>query len=298
MSEISARGSEATTRAGTGSSPRNSTVMSSIVWTTCAAVATLPSAEISTPEPISLNRAMPSAVTSWPRDRMTTTDGLTRRKASPRVSPPTRGGTATRNASAAMTAPRRLPIRTPPARKPPSSIRPAVQQVQRVHQRRHLLVGPEPLLVDRHDRVRAVERGQRAVDLRLEGVVSAAHHERVRLVGDDLATQPKLRAILRGRQEAREQEVVRRVGVEPSLLEALQSVLMIGDVDDLGLDGCGVQSGRERFFGGRVGNQAHPLAGQILHASHARSRRRQETRAVDEDQIGRASVGKEGGARG
>ncbi len=70
------------TRAGTGSSPRNSTVMSSIVWTTCAAVATFPSAEISTPEPISLKPTVPSAVTSWPRARITTTDVLTRRYAS------------------------------------------------------------------------------------------------------------------------------------------------------------------------------------------------------------------------
>src|SRR5262245_36696968 len=277
MREMSALGSEAITRAGTGSSPRNSTVTSSIVWTTCAAVATLPSAEISTPEPISLKRAMPSAVTSWPRERMTTTDGLTRRKASPRVSPLTRDGSATRKARAVIAADQRRCITTPPRRAPPGSFRPAVQQVQRIHQRRHLQVGSEPLLVDRHDRVRAVERRQRAVDLRLEGIVTTAHHERVRLVRDDLAAQPKLRAILRGRQEAGEQEMVRGVGVEPSLLEALQSVLMIRDVDDLGLDGCGVQSGRERLFGGRVGDEAHALAAQILHAPDARSRRRQET---------------------
>src|SRR5262245_4342917 len=202
MSEISARGSEATTRAGTGSSPRNSTVMSSMVCTTCAAVATFPSAEISTPEPISLNRAMPSAVTSWPRDRMTTTDGLTRRKASPRVSPLTREGSATRSMRAAIAADQRGCITTPPRRVPLGSFRPAVHKVQSIHQRRHLQVGSEPLLVDRHDLARAVERGQRAVDLRLEGVVPAAHHERVRLVRDDLTAQPKLRAILRGRQQA------------------------------------------------------------------------------------------------
>ena len=77
--EISARGSEPMTWALTGSSPRNSTVMSSITLTTCAAVATLPSGEISTPEPISRNRTVPSAVTSCPRARITTTDGLTRR---------------------------------------------------------------------------------------------------------------------------------------------------------------------------------------------------------------------------
>ena len=57
---MSAHCSEAMTRAGTGSSPRNSTVMSSIVWTTCAAVATFPSGEIRTPEPISVNLIGPS----------------------------------------------------------------------------------------------------------------------------------------------------------------------------------------------------------------------------------------------
>src|SRR5262245_61567768 len=207
MREMSARGSEAITRAGTGSSPRNSTVMSSIVWTTCAAVATLPSAEISTPEPISLNRAIPSAVTSWPRDRMTTTDGLTRRNASPRVSPLTRAGAATSNVSAAIATDQRSRITTLPRRNPPRSFWPAVQQVQRVHERRHLRVRSKPLLVDRHDCLRAVERGQRAVDLRLERVVPAPHHEGIGLVRDDLTAQPKLRAVLGGRQEACQQEV-------------------------------------------------------------------------------------------
>ncbi len=77
--EMSAHGSEEMTRAGTGSSPRNSTVMSSIVWTTCAAVATFPSGEISTPEPVSLKVTVPSAVTSEPRARITATDVRTRR---------------------------------------------------------------------------------------------------------------------------------------------------------------------------------------------------------------------------
>src|SRR5262245_61767029 len=285
MREMSARGSEAITRAGTGFSPRNSTMMSSIVWTTCAAVATLPSAEISTPEPISLKRAIPSAVTSWPRDRMTTTDGLTRRYASPRVSPLTRAGTATRSASAASATDRRFHITTPPRRHPPGSFWPAVQQVQRVHQRRHLRVRPEPLLVDRHDRPRSIERGQRAVDLRLERVVPAPHHERVRLVRDDLAAQPKLRAIPGGRQEACEQEVVRGVGVEPPLLETLQSILVIGDVDDLGFDGRGVQRGRQGPFGGRVGDEPHALAVQILHSLDPGRYGRQNTRAVDEDHV-------------
>ena len=79
MIEMSARGSELTTRARTGSSPRNSTLISLIVWTTWAAVAILPSAEIRTPEPISRKRASPSSVSSSPLARMTTTDGFTRR---------------------------------------------------------------------------------------------------------------------------------------------------------------------------------------------------------------------------
>src|SRR5262249_60026353 len=204
MREMSARGSEAITRAGTGSSPRNSTVMSSIVCTPDTAVATSPSAEISTPEPISLNRAIPSAVTSWPRERMTTTDGLTRRNASPRVSPLTSVGAATRRTSAAIATDQRLRITTPPKRIPPGSFWPAVQQIQRVHQRRHLRVRPEPLLVDRHDRPRAIERRQRAIDLRLESVVPAPHHERVRLLREDLTAQPQLTPVLPGSQDAAE----------------------------------------------------------------------------------------------
>ena len=115
MIEMSAHCSEAMTRAGTGSSPRNSTVMFSIVWTTCAAVATFPSGEISTPEPISLKPTVPSAVTSWPRARITTTDVLTRRYASWSDSPSPGDGAANRSASASITArrPSRL-ITAPP----------------------------------------------------------------------------------------------------------------------------------------------------------------------------------------
>jgi hypothetical protein len=76
-------GSDATTRAGTVSPPMNSTLISSIAWTTWAAVITLPSAEISTPDPISPKRTWPDADTSRPLDRITTTEGLTRRKTSP-----------------------------------------------------------------------------------------------------------------------------------------------------------------------------------------------------------------------
>src|SRR6266496_2662110 len=81
-SERSAAGSEATILAGTRSPPRASTVISSIALTTCAAVITLPSAVISTPEPVSLKRVMPTLLTSRPLARITTTDGLTLRKTS------------------------------------------------------------------------------------------------------------------------------------------------------------------------------------------------------------------------
>src|SRR6266496_2307131 len=81
-SERSAAGSEATILAGTRSPPRASTVISSIALTTCAAVITLPSAVISTPEPVSLKRVMPTLLTSRPLARITTTEGLALRKTS------------------------------------------------------------------------------------------------------------------------------------------------------------------------------------------------------------------------
>ena len=56
MRERSAAGSDAMTLAETVSPPRNSTLMSLMVWTTWAAVITLPSAEMSTPEPVSVKR--------------------------------------------------------------------------------------------------------------------------------------------------------------------------------------------------------------------------------------------------
>lgn len=58
---------------------------SSIACTTCAAVMTLPSREMSTPDPISLKRTSPLPETSWPVALMTTTAGLTLRKVSPTV---------------------------------------------------------------------------------------------------------------------------------------------------------------------------------------------------------------------
>ena len=75
------------------------------------------------------------------------------------------------------------------------------------------------------------------------------------------------------------------VSVEPRLLETRQAVLVVGDIDDLGLHGRSAQRGRQGFFGGRIGYQAHALAGQILHPSDARGHRRQEARAVDEDHV-------------
>src|SRR5207247_9423190 len=80
----SAAGSDSITRAPTVSPPRNSTVISSIECATWAAVITLPSAEIRTPEPVSLNVEMPrAAVTSRPFARTTTTEGLMVRNSSP-----------------------------------------------------------------------------------------------------------------------------------------------------------------------------------------------------------------------
>src|SRR5215471_16716326 len=48
-----------------------------MLWTTCAAVITLPSAVTSTPEPVSLKRDWPLVVTSRPRALITTTLALT-----------------------------------------------------------------------------------------------------------------------------------------------------------------------------------------------------------------------------
>src|SRR5262245_48428413 len=285
MMEMSARGSEAITRAATGSSPMNSTMMSSIVWPTCAAVATFPSGVIKTPEPISRNRDTPSAVTSWPLDRITITDGLTRRNTSPSVSPAARGGAARRTASAIIATRQPPPITTPPTRKPPGSFGPAVQQVERAHQRGRRSEGPKPSLVNGDDRARAVERGQRPIDLRLEGVVPAAHHERVWLVREHFAAQSELRGVPCGGEEACQQEVVRGVGVEPTLLQTAQALAVVGNADRLGLDGCGTERGREGLVGGRVGNHAHAFAGEILHPADPRADRGQEAPAVHEDHV-------------
>src|SRR5678815_5243886 len=81
----SALGWNPITRACTGSCPRNSTVMSSIPWTTWDAVTTFPSRETSTPDPVSPKRVTPPWVTSLPLARMTTTLGLAFRYKSPRV---------------------------------------------------------------------------------------------------------------------------------------------------------------------------------------------------------------------
>src|SRR5213593_1909613 len=70
-----------------------STVISSMPLTTWAAVITRPSLEIRTPEPVSLKRMIPAALTSRPLLRTTTTVGLTRLKRWPRLGP--RRGAAT-----------------------------------------------------------------------------------------------------------------------------------------------------------------------------------------------------------
>jgi hypothetical protein len=75
--------------ARTTSPPMPSTVISSMPLTTWAAVITLPcppSLPIRTPEPVSLKRVIPAAVTSRPLARTTTTVGLTRAKRSSRFS--------------------------------------------------------------------------------------------------------------------------------------------------------------------------------------------------------------------
>jgi hypothetical protein len=61
----------------------NSTVISSMAWTTWAAVMIWPSAEISTPAPVSVKRDSRPPVTSRPLALITTTDGVTLRKTSP-----------------------------------------------------------------------------------------------------------------------------------------------------------------------------------------------------------------------
>src|SRR5262245_26585142 len=96
MSERSAAGSEAMTLALTVSPPRNSTSISFIEWTTWAAVMILPSGEIRTPEPVSLNFTTPPAVTSLPLARITTTLGVTLRNTSPGVWASTAMGTERR----------------------------------------------------------------------------------------------------------------------------------------------------------------------------------------------------------
>src|ERR1044071_1193180 len=70
------------TRAMTCSPPTASAVISSMAFTTCAAVITLPSAATSTPEPVSLKRVTPRLLTSRPFARITTTEGLTLLKSS------------------------------------------------------------------------------------------------------------------------------------------------------------------------------------------------------------------------
>ncbi len=71
--------------ARTTSPPMPSTVISSMPLTTWAAVIILPSLETRTPEPVSLKRVIPPALTSRPLLRTTTTVRLTRVKRSSRL---------------------------------------------------------------------------------------------------------------------------------------------------------------------------------------------------------------------
>src|SRR5262252_1200574 len=285
MMEMSARGSEEITRAFTGSSPRNSTMISCIEWTTWAAVATLPSAVISTPEPISLKRTTPWASTSSPRARITTTAGLTRRKVSPSVSAEPPAGAATTSASASAAVRQPPTITAPPPPGAPGSLGPAVEQKEGLHERVRGREGPEPFLVDGHDLLRAVEDGQGPVHLRLEGVVPAAQHQRIRLVGVELATQPESGGVLRGGEQAREEEAVRGVGVEPSRLETLQSLAVVGHNDHLSLDAGGGEGVCERLLGGRVRDHAHALAREIPDGADSRVNGGEQAAAVDHDHV-------------
>jgi hypothetical protein len=70
--------------ARTTSPPMPSTVISSLPLTTWAAVITRPSLEMRTPEPVSVKRVTPPALTSRPLARTTTTVGLALRKTSSR----------------------------------------------------------------------------------------------------------------------------------------------------------------------------------------------------------------------
>src|SRR5215467_14483221 len=285
MMEMSARGSEEITRAFTGSSPRNSTMISFIECTTWAAVATLPSAVISTPEPISLKRTTPWASTSSPRARITTTAGLTRRKVSPSVSAEPPAGAATTSASASVAVRQPPTITAPPPPGAPGSLGPAVEQKEGLHERARGREGPEPFLVDGPDLLRAVEDGQRAVHLRLEGVVPAAQHQRIRLVGVELATQPELGRVLRGGLQSREEEAVRGIGVEPSRLETLQALTMICDDRYLRRDARGGERGSQSLLGGRVPYHADTLAREVLDRAHARGDRGEQAAAVDHDHV-------------
>jgi hypothetical protein len=105
IKDRSAAGSDAMTRARTDSPVVNSTVMSSIAWTTWAAVMTLPSVEMRTPEPISLKRTEPPSVaTSRPLALITTTETLAVRNTSPTVCADTRGETLSMMAVTTMRA--------------------------------------------------------------------------------------------------------------------------------------------------------------------------------------------------
>src|SRR4029453_6946596 len=90
--------------------------------------------------------------------------------------------------------------------------------------------GPKPPLAALGE-AGAVEMRERAVHLRLKRVVPAAHHEPVRLVREELAAQSELRGVPGGGQQAREQDTIRGVGVEPPLLETFDALTVYGHRD-------------------------------------------------------------------
>src|SRR5215813_11757149 len=101
--EISAAASDEMIFALTTSPATPSTVISSMPLTTWAAVITLPLLEIRTPEPVSLKRVTPPALTSRPLLRTTMTDGLTLRKISSRFWAPAAGTKAGSTIAASIT---------------------------------------------------------------------------------------------------------------------------------------------------------------------------------------------------
>src|SRR5215468_3012977 len=186
------------TRAGSGSSPRTSTSTESIPCTTWAAVTTLPSGDTMTPAPVSMKLTFRPPETSRPFALITTTEGLIRRKTSSTLCASTRMGTRVRTSPTIGTHVSRSPvIARGTSLHIAALLGQALQQVEGLDQRAAAREGPEPLLVDRDDLARPVQRRQRAVDLDAERGVSPADHQRVGFVGEELPAQDELVGLLR-----------------------------------------------------------------------------------------------------